>query len=629
MDSLFNPVWMSSSYAVREIDKLFAPANYGDYYFKESAIDARNPDNEADSLETAILGEFNRGEEIGYRAIRYYNKEPYFVIIKRGRLVESSCLQCHGAPEKAPLQMLETYSPNRSFNRQEGTFFSAISIRIPLASAYARAETTSDRLLLLMSIPLLILFILQYLIYKGIIGKPLVRLRDQANLISSDERHLGEQIAIPYGKEMAELTVSFNDLSTNLGRMKTNLEQIVAERTESLRITNETLEADITKRKVIEAELKREHAFVNSLVETAPAIIMVRDTSESIVSLNPFVSLVTGYTVEELRGKSWINTFVPPDLKPTIELVFSSAIVGEKTSSFTNPILCKDGSLRHIRWYHTKLEQGEIKAGQLLSIGFDVTLELQAAEEARLIETRLLQAQKEESMTTLAGGMAHDFNNILTGIIGYAELVIATQGDKSNVTGYMKTIINESMRAADITRQMLAYVGKTGYRRAELNLVELIRSALPLLSTTIDKQATLTTNLPESVSLVLADSNAITQLLLNLVVNSSESFQGAAGKVNIKLSEVIMDEQLISQLAVNTINSEGRFICIEVSDNGCGIPESNIGKLFDPFFTTKFFGRGLGLAAVAGIVRSLHGGVSVTSRLDSGTTIKVYLPIIE
>lgn len=241
----FDPTWMSSTYAVREINKYSKSLARGKYYYKECAIGARSPENEADAYERAWLERFNRDPKlISHSEMRVLEGQPYFVTIRRGEQMESTCLRCHSTPSEAPGGLVAFYGPERSFNRKEGETVSAISIRVPLSQAYRAANRFSLYLSGFLVGVLGILFLIKMGLTRYYIYDPIAQIQHQASLIANSPDHLGETIPLPEGPELRNLTFSFNEMSTQLRQIHNTLENRISERTVALKDLNETLEQE-------------------------------------------------------------------------------------------------------------------------------------------------------------------------------------------------------------------------------------------------------------------------------------------------------------------------------------------------------------------------------------------------
>ncbi|OGQ94537.1 MAG: hypothetical protein A2521_05035 [Deltaproteobacteria bacterium RIFOXYD12_FULL_57_12] len=259
----FEPTWMSSTFAVREIDKLLTktpPAEnhflkdciVSHHYYKECAINARSPENEADTYEKAFLAALNRDSSLTSRsAIREINGQPFFTVLRRGETLEKNCLRCHDTPDQAPQGLVNVYGPVRSFNRNVKDVVSAVSIRIPLSAAYEQAKrislTLSGFLIGLLAFVSLLIFWLNHCL----VASPLARLKNKALQIANGSQQIGEQIPIPSGRELAELSEAFNTMSLKLRQHLDTLEKKVEARTVELTKTNQELHKSLSEIKTL------------------------------------------------------------------------------------------------------------------------------------------------------------------------------------------------------------------------------------------------------------------------------------------------------------------------------------------------------------------------------------------
>ncbi len=256
----------------------------------------------------------------------------------------------------------------------------------------------------------------------------------------------------------------------------------------------------------------------------------------------------------------------------------------------------------------------------------DVTERYVAEQERARLQAQVLHAQKLESLGVLAGGIAHDFNNLLCGMIGCAELALAQMEPGHPALDDLDTVRQAAQRATELCRQMLAYSGKGRFVVEPLDLSSTIQNMRPLLEVGMSKKARLHLELPEGLPTVVADVTQLRQVLLNLVVNASESLGDASGSVTVSLGAQKCDAAYLQNTYIDSSPGAGTYVFLEVSDTGCGMSGETKERLFDPFFSTKFTGRGLGLAAVLGIVRGHRGVIKVYSEIGRGTSIKVLFP---
>jgi PAS domain S-box-containing protein len=236
----FDPTWMSSTFAIREIEKYFKSFSPSGYFFKDAALNARSPENEADEYERAFLEKLNADKKIEAEStVRKIDGKPYLVVLRKGEVMEASCLRCHSNPKDAPKGLTDYYGSERSFNRKAGDVVSAVSFRIPLSEAYKAANIFSLKLSALLLIVLACLFAIQYWFYRRYLLNPLNVMREKANQIAIHEEYLGEQIPQPFGRELSELTAAFNEMSVKLRHDRDHLEELVDKRTEELRESEE------------------------------------------------------------------------------------------------------------------------------------------------------------------------------------------------------------------------------------------------------------------------------------------------------------------------------------------------------------------------------------------------------
>ena len=262
-------------------------------------------------------------------------------------------------------------------------------------------------------------------------------------------------------------------------------------------------------------------------------------------------------------------------------------------------------------------------------------LQKRSEENIRLHEERLdyerqmLQTQKLESLGVMAGGIAHDYNNLLQSILGNIELATMKLGPDSESRKFIDNAMNSGKHAAHLTSLLLTYVGKGFVAKKELDLNELVRDNSEMLKTAASKGVFMELRLSEELPHIVGDEAHIQQVVMNLIINAAESIEGERGVVRLTTGIQICDQSSMAASLVDKKPEPGSFVYLEVSDNGCGMNEETLKRLFDPFFTTKFAGRGLGMSAVIGIVKLHCGVLFVESEPGKGTSIKVLFPFTE
>ncbi len=261
------------------------------------------------------------------------------------------------------------------------------------------------------------------------------------------------------------------------------------------------------------------------------------------------------------------------------------------------------------------------------SLAIDITGQKRAEHSKLDLERQMLENQKLESLGLMASGIAHDFNNLLTIILGYTTLIELNTDVESKLRPMMKQIELSARDASELCQQLLAYAGKKRFAMQAVPLNELIQNSLTLLKVSLRKNIELRLHLSAEEQHIWADPTQIKQIIMNLVLNASDAIQGESGQIMISSHHARRDEIDWSKFAITTAQRQSQFCVLEITDNGAGMSEETCAKIFDPFFTTKKSGRGLGLAAVHGIIRAHHGGLRVRSQKGVGTTFTLYFPV--
>lgn len=269
----------------------------------------------------------------------------------------------------------------------------------------------------------------------------------------------------------------------------------------------------------------------------------------------------------------------------------------------------------------------DMRALEDMSLGVvHVLMRKRAEKAARIAEERLRQAQKAESLGLLAGGVAHDFNNLLVSVVGSASLALELVPRESTAAELLQEIQSTGEQLAHLTRQMLAYAGKGRFVIEPLNLSELLPEMTRLAHRSIPRKVRLQLHVDDGLPMVEADRGQLQQIIVNLLVNAAESIGNEDGVITVTSGIRHVDEAYVQSHPEAAELRCGQYVCLEVRDTGCGMDESTKARIFDPFFSTKFVGRGLGLAAVAGIVRGHQGAIEVTSEPNKGSNFTVLIP---
>jgi PAS domain S-box-containing protein len=376
---------------------------------------------------------------------------------------------------------------------------------------------------------------------------------------------------------------------------------------------------DITERRLQEDSLRRERLFSERLIESSFDGILAFDRDYAYTLWNPGMERLTGLSKQEVVGR---NAFeVLPFWKESGEDAFyRQALAGENVVA-TDRRYRTSGDDREgfFEGYYSPLrsETGEIIGG--LAIIHDVT-------ETKQLEMQVQHAQKLETLGVLAGGIAHDFNNLLMVILGNAELAALSLPADSPSRESIGQIETAATRAADLCKQMLAYSGKGKFVVRPLDLSGLVKEMADLLEIAVAKKGSLSYKLAEGLPAVDADTAQLQQVVMNLITNAADAVEPGKGEVHVQTRVVVADADFLARCYCDPSVPEGMYVCLEVTDNGCGMDEETQAHIFDPFFTTKFTGRGLGMAAVLGIIRGHRGAIHLQTAPRQGTSIQVLFP---
>jgi len=372
---------------------------------------------------------------------------------------------------------------------------------------------------------------------------------------------------------------------------------------------------DITEGKRAENALRDSEERYRDLVENAHDIIYSQDLEGNYTSMNKAGAQITGYTHEEALALN-INQTVAPEYLSKALGMFTAKLAGERVTAYEMEIIAKDGHRITVE-ANTKLVFRDGIAVGIQGIARDVT-------ERKELEEQLRQSQKMEAIGQLAGGVAHDFNNLLTAINGYSSLALQRLEDGHPITPYLEEVKKAGDRAANLTRQLLAFGRKQILQPLAINLNDVVTDMNKMLQRLIGEDIRLTAKLDPALKRIRADPGQVEQVLVNLVVNARDAMpQG--GKLTIETATVELD----SDYAGKHIGfMPGKYVMLAVSDTGTGMSDDTRARIFDPFFTTKEKGKGtgLGLSTVYGIIKQSGGNIWVYSELGHGTTFKVYLP---
>ena len=400
--------------------------------------------------------------------------------------------------------------------------------------------------------------------------------------------------------------------------------QFTEKHKEILGFVSDQVAMSIERRKILVSLRESEEKYRNLVESASDGIAIIQDSI--IVFANQQLIKILGLKTDEITG-SELGEFFYSD-EDAMKFESDKNLIDAEQAAFCKIRLRKrDGSVLYVELNRNDTTYRGNRA-ELVFIR-DITERQKTEEEKNRLQVRIQHAQKLESLGVLAGGIAHDFNNLLMGILGNASLSLDQLPPESVIRKNIGRIETSALRAADLTNQLLAYSGKGLFVIESVQLSKLIEEMLSLLETSISKNTVLDFNPCGNLPPVEGDATQIRQIVMNIILNASEALGDTGGVINISTRMVVIDSEYLDENRFNEDIVEGRYVCLTISDTGCGIPDDNFTLIFDPFFTTKSYGRGLGLAAVLGIIRAHKGAINVHSKCGEGTRFEVYLPCTE
>lgn len=384
---------------------------------------------------------------------------------------------------------------------------------------------------------------------------------------------------------------------------------------------------DVTERANAEEAFRIAETRYKNLFEEANDIVYTHDFQGKFTSLNKEGERISGYSSEEARGISVYEIIAPEYREKALEMT-KRRLQGEQVGKYEVEILAKDGHRIPVE-VSARLIVHDGKPIGVQGIARDITERRQAEEQRQNLERQVQHAQKLEGLGVLAGGIAHDFNNLLVGILGNASLATRRLPKESPVHTYLKRVEKAAQRAAELTNQMLAYSGRGTFVVRPLHLDKVARETVELVRVGTSKKISFQYDIEENLPLVMGDTSQMHQVMMNVITNAAEAIGEDVGTITVGASRATLDKNAFSKIYFHTDPTPGDYVCLSIGDTGCGMNPEQKSKIFDPFYSTKFAGRGLGLAALLGIVRGHKGAISVYSEPEKGTTFKLYFPVLK
>ncbi|MDX8383816.1 MAG: PAS domain S-box protein [Ghiorsea sp.] len=386
-----------------------------------------------------------------------------------------------------------------------------------------------------------------------------------------------------------------------------------------------TIALDITEQNKARRDFEDQHQTMQAILDASPIGIWMLDQNSHIKFLNSAFAKAINFDETALLAASHYRDVLSE--KVAWQCLSSDEACLKKRGMHHSIEHFPDaqGKERIYEVIKVPLFQNQVDFVGIVGLCIDITERLEAETERERTQKMAEEAQRLESLGVLAGGIAHDFNNLLSVILGNAALASKRRGEDSGIDVYLSRIEHASTSAASLCNQMLAYAGQGKFEIRRLKLTDVVADMSQLLEVSLLKSVSIAYDLTEDIAEIEVDSAQLQQVIMNLITNANEAMEESGGVISIKTGEMVIDSALPNVVGNDDI-ALGDYVYVEVADQGCGMSEQMQGKIFEPFFTTKFTGRGLGMSAMLGIVRSDGGLIQLHSEEGKGTLLRVFLP---
>jgi PAS domain S-box-containing protein len=492
-------------------------------------------------------------------------------------------------------------------------------VRSDFTDLYSRLKWHIVSVFMIMLIVLYLSFLMSSKLQRTITA-PILNLLAVMNIISKDKNY-SLRAAIQDRDEMGTLAEGFNNMlsqiqerDTELELHRKNLNKLVAKRTDELEVANKQLQQELSIRKSAEYSLALEK---EQLAVTLGAItdgVITTDTSGNIMLMNKVAENMTGWTLKESAGKPLSDVFSvmhekdrEPCELPARKVIETGGLVDCKDYIILTD---RQGKERIMAASGAPMRDKDNRIIGAVIVFQDMSVR-------KKMEEDILKAQKLESLGVLAGGIAHDFNNLLTAILGNVSLAKMLASPQDKIYERLTSAEKASLRARDLTQQLLTFSKGGAPVKKATSLQELIRDSVSFALS--GSNVTCEYSIPDDVWVVEVDEGQISQVIQNLIINAEQSMP-EGGRIRVSCMNLTVSQEDGLPL------KEGMYVGISIQDEGEGIPKKYLQRIFDPYFTTKEKGRGLGLATVYSIIRNHNGYITLDSEIGVGTTFRIYLP---
>ncbi|BBO76864.1 histidine kinase [Desulfosarcina widdelii] len=616
----FVPETMSTSFVARSIFE-DVRKRFPETIIKFSSDNPRNPVNQAGPEELKVIRYFNENPNVKRWTGQIEIKGRSYLAKFSARRMIPSCLKCHGDPADAPRSLIERYGEKAGFHRPIGEVIGTDTVAVPLSSMTSALWSESIDKFILIGLMVGFFFFVITQIIRLSVTNPLAKIsRHMSEAAASDSYRDIAEIRISSKDEIGEVADSFNVLFSKLHGFYDSLEDKVAERTADLKQVNENLMQEMKARKETEASLELTQFIIDHFSD--PIFIVQPDAK--ILFANNAAGKKLGYSLDALMRMTIFE--IDSNIAPSAWPAFWQELRVQETVLMESHLEAQSGELVpvDIKANFYKLGQTEY----IFMIVHDISDYKKAQVEKNLLEKRLHRALKMEAIGTLAGGVAHDLNNVLSGLVAYPEMILMNLPEDSELKAPLEAIHQSGRKAADIVQELLTLArrGVSRFTPVKMNAIitDYLNSAeLAELEKTHPK-CHIETRLAPDLLNIMGSEVHLSKTIMNLVINACEAMPDG-GTCTLSTHNRYVDRTLEDYDDVE----EGDYVLLEVADTGHGISEEDKEKIFEPFYTKKVMGKsgtGLGMTVVWSTVKDHEGFIGIQSEKGSGTTFNLFFP---
>ena len=616
----FIPETMSTSFVARSIFDMVRES-FPQYIIKFSSDNPRNPANQAGPEELAIIQYFNENPEVERWSGRINIDGKEYVAQFSARRMTKSCLNCHGDPKDAPRSLIERYGGKAGFYRPLGEVIGTDTVAIPVSDIRAPLWRQSIETFFVSALGILVFFFGITLVFSRLVTKRLSRINGyMAEMSSRNDYKDIVTIPVDSNDEIGHLADNFNRLFLQVHEARNSLESTVRDRTEDLLRANRELLREVDTR----AKTEKVLALTQFVIDHLSDPVIFSEEEGRLVFVNKAACDNLQYSEAELMQMKLPD--INPDLSPESFLVSWEMLRKKGAILAETDHRRKDGTIFpvEVTINHINFDGVEYRCAFVR----DITNRKRAEAERQSLEKRLNQAMKMEVIGTLAGGVAHDLNNILSGIVSYPELILLNLSKDHELRPSIETIQRSGEKAAVIVQDLLTLArrGVSNVEPVNINQVldDFLSSPEAEKMRVIHPGCIIHTQFDTALLNINGSAVHLGKTVMNLVLNALEAMPDG-GEMTLKTENCYVDYPVQGYDEIQ----EGDYVRLTVSDTGTGISEKDREKIFEPFYTRKVMGRsgtGLGMTVVWGTVKDHGGFIDITGAEGSGTSFMLYFP---